>query len=198
MSERKKLSDILPRSDRERIAGVWASTKPADDFKPIPSGKHRCRIIDGKLFNAKSGTAGYKLTLEVLEGEHAGRRLWHDVWFTEKGLEYALRDLGKLGVESFDRLDGPLPEGIVVEANVVLRRGDNGIEKNELKHTHPFDIVAIEPPEPEPFAPEPSSDGKAAEPDNASTPDQQGFDWAGGTQQDPSAPGRGRGAYSKP
>src|SRR5262245_44260471 len=121
MSERKKLSDILPRSDRERIAKTWDSTKPADDLKPIPSGEYRCRIIDGALFNAKSGTAGYKLTLEVLEGEHAGRRLWHDVWLTEAAISLAKRDLGKLGVTSPEQLERPLPEGIVIVAKVALR-----------------------------------------------------------------------------
>src|SRR6516164_2954902 len=115
MNERKKLSDILPRSDRERIAGVWDSTKPADDLKPIPAGEYRCRIIDGALFNAKSGTAGYKLTLEVLGGDHAGRRLWHDIWLTEAAMSLAKRDLGKLGVTSFEQLDRPLPVGIIID-----------------------------------------------------------------------------------
>jgi hypothetical protein len=201
MSERKKLSDILPRSDRERMAGVWASAKPAEDLKPIPAGEYRCRIIDGALFNAKSGTAGYKLTLEVLEGEHAGRRLWHDVWLSEAAVSLAKRDLGKLGVTSLEQLEQPLPEGIVIDARVALRRGDNGEEFNRITR---FDVVAIEPPEPEPFAPSsastgpaPSSNGEPAEPDNDSTFDQQGFDWESGQQEDPPAPGRGRGAYSR-
>jgi hypothetical protein len=202
MSERKKLSDILPRSDRERMAGVWASARPADDLKPIPAGEYQCRIIDGALFNAKSGTAGYKLTLEVAEGDCAGRRLWHDVWLSEAAVSLAKRDLGKLGVTSLEQLEQPLPEGIVIDAKVALRRGDDGTEFNRITR---FDVVGIEPAEPEPFAPAPSSNGpapsvngEAAGPDGDSTLDQQGFDWGSGEQQDPSAPGRGRGAYSQP
>jgi hypothetical protein len=190
MTERKKLSEILPRSDRERIARTWDSTKAADELKPIPAGEYRCRIIDGALFNAKSGTAGYKLTLEVLEGEHAGRRLWHDVWLTEAAMSMAKRDLGRLGVTSLEQLEQPLPEGIIVNAKVALRKNDDGTEYNRVSR---FDVVAIEEPEPEPFAP--SSDGEPAEPDRR---DSDGFNWRNGQQEDPPAPGRGRGAYSKP
>jgi hypothetical protein len=173
MAERKRLTDILHGSERDRIAGIWQSAKPADDLKPIPSGQYRCRIIDGTLFNAKSGTAGYKLTLEVLEGEHAGRRLWHDVWLSEAAVSLAKRDLGKLGVTSLEQLEKPLPEGILIEARVALRRGDDGTEFNRVSR---FDVVGIEPAEPEPFAPR-------DEPGDGSTLDEGGFDWQSGQQE---------------
>jgi hypothetical protein len=173
MSERKKLTDILLNGDRDRLSTIWQSAKPADDLKPIPSGEYRCRIIDGALVNARSGTAGYKLTLEVLEGEHAGRRLWHDVWLSEAAISLAKRDLGKLGVKSLEQLERPLPEGIVIDARVALRRGDNGEEFNRVSR---FDVVGIERPEPEPFAP-------GAEPTDGSTTDEDGFDWANGEQE---------------
>ena len=172
MTERKKLSDILLNGERDRLSGIWQSAKPADDLKPIPSGEYRCRIIDGNLFNAKSGTAGYKVTLEVLEGEHAGRRLWHDIWLTEAAMSLAKRDLEKLGVTTFDQLERPLPDGIIVTAHVVVRRNDDGTERNELKRSCPFDVVGIEPAEPEPFAP-----------GAGSTADADGFDWASGQQE---------------
>ena len=145
MAERKKLSDILLNNERDRIAGIWASAKPADDLKPIPSGEYRCRVIDGALFNAKGGTPGYKLTLEVREGEHAGRRLWHDIWLSEAAISLAKRDLGKLGVSSLDQLERPLPEGIIVVAKVALRRGDSGEEFNRITR---FEVAGIEPPAP--------------------------------------------------
>ena len=172
MSERKKLTDILLNSERDRLSAAWQSAKPADDLKPIPSGEYRCRIIDGNLFNARSGTGGYKLTLEVLEGEHASRRLWHDIWLTEAAMSLAKRDLGKLGVTGFEQLERPLPEGIIIDARVALRRGDDGIEFNRVSR---FDVVGIEPPEPEPFAPD-------AGPGDGSTTDADGFDWATGQQ----------------
>jgi hypothetical protein len=173
MSERKKLSDILLNSERDRLSTLWQSAKPADDLKPIPSGAYRCRIIDGALFNARSGTGGYKLTLEVLEGEHVGRRLWHDIWLTEAAMSLAKRDLEKLGVTSFEQLERPLPDGIVIDARVALRRGDNGDEYNRVSR---FDVVGIEPAEPEPFAP-------GAGPGDGTTTDGDGFDWRTGQQE---------------
>jgi hypothetical protein len=196
MSERKKLSDILLNSEREHLDRLWNNTKPAEDLKPIPKGLYRCRIIKGEPFRAKSGTLGYKLTLEVIEREYTGRRLWHDVWLTEDGAKYALRDLGKLGVERREQLDAPLPDGIIVVANVVLRRGDDGTEHNELKHTNPFDVVSIEPPSPEPFAPKPAVEGVQAR--AANRLDDDGFDWETGEQQDLTALSLGQGGNGQP
>src|SRR5512135_2137919 len=128
MAGRKQLSDILLNSERERLERTWSTVKAADDLKPIPSGEYRCRVVNGELFNAKSGTPGYKLTLEVLDGEHAGRRVWHDIWLSDAALALAKRDLCKLGVEHPSQLEQSLPGGIVVVAKVALRRGDDRAE----------------------------------------------------------------------
>ena len=193
MAERKKLSDILLNSERDRIAGIWASAKPADDLKPIPPGEYRCRVMEGALFNAKGGTPGYKLTLEVREGEHAGRRLWHDIWLSEAAISLAKRDLGKLGVTSLEQLERPLPEGIIVTAKVALRRGDSGEEFNRITR---FEVVAVEPPAPEPYAPKTTGE---PEPEQAEDDlDEDGFDWRTGEQQDLTASSRGQGGNGQP
>jgi hypothetical protein len=187
--ERKRLSDILLNSERDRLEQLWKTTTAAPDLKPLPTGTYRCRIVDGKLFTSRNGKHGYKLTLEVQEGEHAGRPLWHDLWLTDDALKYALRDLKKLGVESLGQLDHPLPAGIIIEANVVLKRGDDGAERNELGNMHPFDVVDIDPPKPDPFAPsgpetepEPETVPQPETPARRST-DAEGFDWWKGEQR---------------
>jgi hypothetical protein len=174
MAERKKLSDILLNSERERLERLWRTTKPAADLKPLPAGRYKCRITKGEFFRSRNGYLGYKLTLTVLDGEHAGRLLWHDSWVTDDGVDKALRDLGKLGVESLAQLESPLPAGIVVEANVVLRRGNDGSERNQLRYENPFDVVGTEAEQPDPFAP--------AEP-SPETADCDGFDCSSGKQR---------------
>jgi hypothetical protein len=186
MIERKKLSDILVNSEREKLGRVWDSTKAADDRKPLPGGDYRCSVASGELFNSKQGTPGYKLKLVVLDGEHSDRFLWHDVWLSEPALPMAKRDLGKLGITRPEQLERPLPEGIIVKARVAIRRNEDGTEYNRVTR---FDVVDIEPPEPEPYAP--SADGNGAL-------DQQGFVWREGEQKDRPAPSGGRGAYSQP
>jgi hypothetical protein len=172
MAERKRLSDILLNSDRERLERTWSTTKAADDLTPIPAGEYRCRVVSGELFTAKTGTAGYKLTLEVLEGEHAHRRVWHDIWLTDAAMSMAKRDLGKLGVEHLFQLEHPLPPGIIMTAKVALRRGDDGAAFNRVIR---FEVVAVEPPAPDPFAPTDAADGEA------DTADADGFNWRTGT-----------------
>jgi hypothetical protein len=179
MAERKKLSDILRNGDCDRLDKVWSTTKSADDLKPLPSGEYRFRVLSGELFNSQGGTPGYKLTLEVLDGEHAGRRVWHDAWLTDAALPMAKRDLAKLGIQRPEQLERPLPDGIIVKARVALRRNDDGTEYNRVVR---FALVAVEPPAPEPFAPtddEPSGAGDA-EATDAETTDADGFDWRKG------------------
>jgi hypothetical protein len=179
MAERKKLSDILLNSDRDRIGRLWESTKAAEDLKPIPSGEYRCALVNGEPFSARSGTPGYKLTFEVIEGEFSGRRVWHDIWFSEAAILLAKRDLAKLGVTNLDQLERPMPEGIIVAAKVALRQND---DKTEFNRVVRFEVVGTEPPEPDPFAPSPNDEGNPPDGVACLSVDADGFDWKGGRQ----------------
>src|SRR4051794_1282704 len=134
MAERKRLTDILTDAQRAAIQRAWKTAKAADEFKPIPAGLYRCRVEEGELSASRAGTPGYKLTFRVLDGEHAGRRVWLDLWFTDKAKDFARRDLQKLGFDEGDdddilqRLERPLPEGIIADVKVGLRRENDGRE----------------------------------------------------------------------
>ena len=148
---RRKLSDILHGSDRDRIQSAWDSTEAAEEFKPLPSGEYNAEIERGELFNTKTkGTAGYKLTFKVLDGDYAGRKFWHELWLTEAALPMTKRDLAKLGVESLDQLELPLPLGIRCLVRLVLRTDDDG---NEFNRVRTLTVTGIEPPEDDPYAP---------------------------------------------
>jgi hypothetical protein len=144
MSERKKLSDILRAGEAEKLAAAWATTAAAAEFAPLPTGEYDCRILSGEFTQSKSGTPGYKLTLEVTEGEHAGRHVWHDVWLTPAALPMAKRDLSKLGIADLAQLSQPLPRGILVRVKVKLRPDDNGATYNRVRS---FDVTGVEPPD---------------------------------------------------
>jgi hypothetical protein len=191
--ERKSLVDILLHSEREKLERDWAQTMPADDLKPIPNGVYRCQVVGGELNRSRKDTLGYKLTLRLLEGEYAGRRLWHDAWLTKCAMPLAKRDLAKLGVTDLEQLDLPLPERIIVDVRVARRMDEDGMERSRVTL---LDVVGSEPSEPEPCAP-------CREPDAGSTPatdktaepghgDSGGFNWETGEHQDPPAPRRGR------
>jgi len=148
---RKSLSDILREGDRQNLSRAWGETQAAEDFAPLPSGEYVARIVGGELFTSRNkGTAGYKLTFKVLEGDHQGRQFWHDVWLTPAALPMAKRDLGKLGVTAIEQLERPLPPGIRCRVKLALRRDDDGNDFNKVKT---FAVVEIDEPEADAFAP---------------------------------------------
>jgi hypothetical protein len=163
-SGRRKLSDILRGTDRDALARQFKETEAAKDLVPLPKGEYLFRILSGELFNAKSGTGGYKLVLEVKEGEYEGRRVWHDVWLTPAALAMAKRDLAKIGVTDLDQLEQPLPPGLLIRAKVALRTNDDGVEFNRVLRFEPAGVEKVETFEPEPKAEEnePPAGGSAA------------------------------------
>jgi hypothetical protein len=144
---------------------VWNSTAAADDFGPIPPGNYVCRVESGELDTSRKGTPGYKLTFCVLEGpggetQYAGRKLWHDCWLTPAALPQSKRDLVKLGIDTTEKLESPLPPGIRCQVQVALRKDDDGSEHNRVRR---FDVVGIDAPPPNPFAPaEPKAEATEA------------------------------------
>ncbi|MCC7349408.1 MAG: DUF669 domain-containing protein [Phycisphaerales bacterium] len=147
---RPKLSDIL-NGGTDALRNAWNSADAADDFKLLPRGEYVAHIISGQLTNSSSkGTPGYKLAFKVIEGEHAGRMFWHDIWLTPAAMSMAKRDLGKLGVTSLEQLESPLSPGIRCKVKLVIHTADNGNEYNRVKS---FDVLGIDKAEADPFAP---------------------------------------------
>jgi hypothetical protein len=140
---RKKLTDILQKgTNRESLSHLWKTTAAAEERGPLPPGKYTFRILTGELITSKGGTPGYKLTLEVSEGEHEGRRAWCDFWLTPAALPMTKRDLAKIGVTDLEQLEQPLPPGILIRGKLTIRRDDDGNERNHLAL---FACAGIEP-----------------------------------------------------
>ena len=146
-----RLSDILANGNRDQLTQAWDTTKAAEDFAPLPAGDYVAHVIAGELFTSRqNATPGYKLTFKVIEGEHVGRQFWHDVWLTPAALPMAKRDLGKLGIAALEQLEKPLPQGIRCKVKLVLRKDDDQAEYNRVRS---FDVLGIDRPEADPFAP---------------------------------------------
>jgi hypothetical protein len=146
---RRKLSDILNGSGNT-LRDAWDSTAAATEFSPLPASTYIARIVRGELGTSKGGTPGYKLTFRVLEGEHAGRQFWNDIWLTAAALPMAKRDLAKLGVVSLEQLEHPLPPGIRCRVKLALRREDDGTEFNRVRS---FEVLGVDPIDDDDFAP---------------------------------------------
>jgi hypothetical protein len=141
MQNRKRLTDIL-NGNGDSFRHNWDSTQAAEDFAPLPPGEYTARVLSGELFTSKrNNTPGYKLTLEVSEGYHEGRRVWLDYWLTPAALPMAKRDLAKIGIVKPEQLEDPIPAGLLLKVKVVLRRDDDG---NELNKVTRFEFVGTE------------------------------------------------------
>lgn len=151
MEEKKKLTDILRGSNREAIEKAWGETQAADEMGPLPPGEYVAKIIAGELTASKRNeTPSYHLAFKVIEGDYTGRRFWHDLWLTPAALPMTKRDLVKLGVQSLDQLEKPLPHGIRCKVKLALRRDDDGNQHNRVLT---FAVIGIDAPEADPFAP---------------------------------------------
>ena len=140
MNERKKLTDILRGSARDALAKQWKDTEAAKDLGPLPPGEFVFRILSGELSTSKQGTPGFKMTLEVTEGEFEGRCVWHDFWLTPAALPMTKRDLAKIGVQNLEQLEQPLPPGILVKLKLALRKDDQGNDHNRVRSFEPIGI----------------------------------------------------------
>ncbi len=154
-----KLTDILAAGGfgGDDFAKSWQNTDAAGEFSPLPPGEYLCHAERGELRTAKTGTPGYSLAFKVIEGDYTGRLCWLDLFLTPAALPMAKRDLLKLGIDSPAKLERSLPVGIRCKVRVALRKDDNG---NESNHVRRFDVIGIDGPTVDPFAPDsPDSEG---------------------------------------
>lgn len=179
-----KLSDILAAGGQsgDDFNNTWNTTTAAGDFEPLPPGWYVCRAESGELDTSQRGTPGYKLTFAVMEGDHTGRKVWHDLWLTPAALPMSKRDLLKLGIDDPAKLEAPLPPGIRCKVQVALRKDDDGTERNRVKR---FEVVGIDPPVADAFAPQsptPDAGDGGSKPDAPAPaePQQQDLDLQGG------------------
>jgi hypothetical protein len=116
----------------------------------LPKGEYVAHVVEGLLDTTKKGKPEYRLTFRVAEGDYAGRKFWHHCYLTAAALPMAKRDLAKFGITSLDQLDNPLPAGIRCKVKLSLRQNDDGTEFNKVER---FEVVAVDKPERDPFAP---------------------------------------------
>jgi hypothetical protein len=130
--ERPTVEDILGSGFAE-FKKAYDEADAADSF-PIPAGRYEALVADGRLAKAqRNGTPSLKLTFEIQEPEEfRGRKIWHDIWLTTKAAYIAKKDLAKLGIGSLDRLQDPLPVGLIMSLNVSLETTDKGGEYNKV------------------------------------------------------------------
>jgi hypothetical protein len=175
---RPRLDDIL-NGGGDDFNDLWDSTDAAGEFEPLPSGRYRALIADGKLAESRANkTPSYKLTFEILEpAAFAGRKVFHDLWLTPKALPTTKRDLAKLRIVTPQHLRQAPPTVVIADIKVALRTGDDGTQFNRITA---FQVIGEGTP---PGALEPDADELDEDESERDPRDTDGFDWRKGEQR---------------
>ncbi len=68
------------------------------DFPPIPEGSYLVRVREATYEVSRSGYPMYVLVLEIVQGEHKGRRLWLRRVVSEKTSYFVRKDMKALRI----------------------------------------------------------------------------------------------------
>lgn len=123
---------------------AFDAATPAPEFTPLPPGIYSARVVRGEYTTTKTGADAYRIRFEVADGTHKGQTVVRTWVFTEKAIPYAKRDLAPFGLTTTAKLLSPFPEPTreyLVRLVVALQRGDDGIERNDIKRIDNIRIV---------------------------------------------------------
>ena len=140
-------NNAIPCTNGKPTGGIDAfdSAEAAPEFSPLPPGIYCALVLRGEYTTTKtSGADAYRLRFEVTEGEHKGKSVVRTWTFSPKAVAYTKRDLAPFGLTTTAKLLSPFPDAgreYHVRVVVALQRGDDGIERNDIKH---IDLVRVE------------------------------------------------------
>lgn len=130
-----------------------ANTVEPADFSALPAGDYTAMITASEWKNAKSGDQYLALTLQVVEGHHSGRYLWHNLNLmssSAKAQDIAQRELsaicratGKMQIsDSAELHDHPVMIKVAYLAAQDDGKGGTWPEKNTIKQWKPAGSAA--------------------------------------------------------
>lgn len=129
------------------------------DFSVLPSGVYKAIISNSEMKQSKSGDQYLSLTLQIVDGDHNGRLIWHSLNLNHANpqvVDIAQRELsaichatGKLRIKDSAELhDIPL----LIKLDYVPPKNDGKggqwPEKNKIKKWEPLNVASKTPPTP--------------------------------------------------
>lgn len=131
-------SKAIPSGNGRPPGGIdgFDGAEAAPEFTPLPPGIYSARILRGEFTTTKAGADAYRLRFQVTEGPDEGQTVIRTWTFGPKALPYTKRDLAPFGLTTSAQLLSPFPEPgreYLVRLVVALQRGDDGIERNDVK-----------------------------------------------------------------
>lgn len=131
-----------------------AEVEPSKGFDPLPVGDYVAMIVDSEEKTTQAGTGTYiKLTVEIVDGEYKGRKLWENLNLNNPSAEAVA--IAKATLSAICRAVGVLtPRDTVELHNIPMtvkigleKRKDSGEMQNRIKAFKPrVDASAITTP----------------------------------------------------
>ncbi len=101
------------------------TTSNHNDFKAVPAGRYRARLVEAGFHKSSKGTPGWRAKFEITDGPHAGRRLIADFWLSERAKPVSKDRLARMELYCIDDLKNP-PIGREYMIDVAHRAGSMG------------------------------------------------------------------------
>jgi len=123
---------------------AFDAAEAAPEFAPLPPGVYSARALRGEYCSTRAGAEAYRLRFEITGGDHVGKTVIRTWTFGAKALPYTKRDLSPFGLTSSAQLLSPFPPAgreYLVRLVVALRRGNDGIDRNDIKRIGLLRIV---------------------------------------------------------
>ena len=145
-STRIDFSNAIPGTNGQPAKGItgFDAAEAAPEFTPLPPGVYTARVVRGEYCSTRAGADAYRLRFEVADGDQAGKTIVRTWTFSPKAMPYTKRDLAPFGLTTSQKLLSPFPDAgreYHVRLVVALQRGDDGIERNDIKK---IDIVRVD------------------------------------------------------
>jgi len=135
------------------LNGFNANEVEPNDFSPVPAGRYLAAITGSEMKATKAGNGAYlELEIEIIEGEHKGRKLWDRlnldnpnetaVKIAQGTLSAICRAVGIMQPKDSAELHS-LPMTVIV---AIEKRQDNGEDSNRIKGYKSKNEQAVEAP----------------------------------------------------
>lgn len=110
------------------------------DFEPLPAGTYMVQVTDSDVLETKAGTGQYlKLTMEVMDGPFANRKIWTNINFknpnatTQRIAQEQIKQICDAIGFSGQLTDSEVLHYRPMRAQVVIRKSDQYGDGNEVK-----------------------------------------------------------------
>ena len=70
------------------------------EFEVLPKGRYACKMINCVIEQTATGTDYILLEFDIVDGDSAGRKIWHKLWMTEKAYNMSAQQLNNIMVFS--------------------------------------------------------------------------------------------------